>query len=136
MSTLIPNPCFDSLMEFVPFQCWLQLLDLVVFHLKGDFPSNVVLILIILNLLLWLLYYTVNLWNACFWTNLSCSFTSYKRKFNLVKSPYDFVIWKRLKCIENWRGSPLLHLLPSGDQALWKVANGGCGWTVISTESH
>ncbi len=65
------------------FQCWLQL---VVFHLKQDFLSNFVLILIIFNLSLWVLYYTVKLWNAHFWTTLVCSFTCYQRKFNLLKS--------------------------------------------------
>ncbi len=40
-----------------------------------------VLILIILNLSLWIFYYTVKLWNARFWT----TFTWYKRKLNLLK---------------------------------------------------
>ncbi len=56
------------------------------FHLKGDFLSNFVLILIILNLSLWVLYYTLKLWNAHFWTTLGCSFTCYQWKFKLLKS--------------------------------------------------
>ncbi len=70
-------------LEFTLLQCWLQL---VVFHLKVDFLSNFVLILIILNLSLWVLYYTVKLWNVHFWVTLGCSFTCYKRKFTLLKS--------------------------------------------------
>ncbi len=66
-----------------PLQCWLPL---IVLHLKGDFLSNFVFILIILNLSLWVLYYTVKLWNAYFWTTLGRSFTSYQRKCNLLKS--------------------------------------------------
>ncbi len=44
---------------------------------------------------------------------------------NLIYSShlYEFIIWKWLKCTENWTGNPLLHLLPPGDLALWKVAN-------------
>ncbi len=42
--------------------------------------------LTILNLSLWVLYYTVKLWNAHFWTTLGWSFTCYQRKFNLLKS--------------------------------------------------
>ncbi len=70
-------------MLFALFQYWLQLL---VFHLEGDSLSNFVLILIILNLLLWVFYYTVQLWNAHLWVTLGCSFTCYQRKFNLLKS--------------------------------------------------
>ncbi len=69
--------------QFIPFKCWLHL---VVFLLTEDFLSNFVLILIILNLSLWVLYYTAKLWNACFWTTLGCSFTCHERTFNLVKS--------------------------------------------------
>ncbi len=65
------------------FQCWLQL---VVFHLKGDFLLNFVLILIILNLSLWVLHYTVKLWNDHFWTTLGYSFTCYQPKFHLLKN--------------------------------------------------
>ncbi len=33
---------------------------------------------------------------------------------------YEFLIWKWLKCTDNWTGSPLLHMQPSGgDLALW-----------------
>ncbi len=101
---------------FAPFQRWLQL---VVFHLKGDFPSNFVLILIILK---WVLYYTVKLLNSHFWTHLGCTFNWYQ--WNLIYSShlYEFVICKWLKCTENWTGSPLLHLLPTGDLALSKMA--------------
>ncbi len=106
-------------LPFAPFQCWLQL---VVFHLKGDFLSNVVLILIILNISLWVLYYTVKLWHAHFWTTLGWYLTCFQRKYYLLHL-YEFVIWKWLKCTENWTGSPLLHLLPPSDLALWKVAN-------------
>ncbi len=35
---------------------------------------------------------------------------------------YKFVIWKWLKYTKNWTGSPLLHLLPSGDLAVCKMA--------------
>ncbi len=72
-----------DLAVFIPFQCLWQLL---VFHLYEDFLSNFVLILIILNLSLWVLYYTVTLWNAHLWTTLGCSFTCYQWKFNLFKS--------------------------------------------------
>ncbi len=90
--------------KFAPFQCWLQL---VVFHLKGDFLSNFVLILIILNLLLWVIYDIVKLWNANFWATLGCSFTCYQRKCNLLKSSLWICHLKMIKCTENWTGSPL-----------------------------
>ncbi len=104
----------DIMFIFAPFQCWLQL---VVFHLKQDFLSNFVLILIILNLSLWMLYYTVK--------RFKCSFLNNFRLLihMLLTKIYEFVIWKWLKCTENWTGSPLLHLLPPDDLALWKVAN-------------
>ncbi len=78
-----PSPPKNMMYQFATFQCWLQL---VVFHLKGDFLSNLALILIILNLSLWVLSYTVKLWNVHFWTTLVYSFTYYQRKFNLRKS--------------------------------------------------
>ncbi len=82
---------------FTPFQCWLQL---VVFHLKEDFLSNFVLILTILNLSLWVLYYTVKLWNACFWTTLGCSFTCYRLTFY---SPQSSLWICHLKMIKLYR---------------------------------
>ncbi len=75
--------------KFAPFQCWLQM---VVFQLKCDFLSNFELIVIILNLLLWVLYYTVKRLNAHFWTTLGCSFTWCQRKFNFSRHLYEFVI--------------------------------------------
>ncbi len=82
---------------FSAFQCWLQL---IVFHLKWDFLSTFVSILIILNLSLWLLYYTVKLWNARLWTSLGCYFTCYQQKFNLLKSSFWIC---HLKVIEMYR---------------------------------
>ncbi len=81
------------------------------------------LILIILNLSLWVLNFTVKLWNAHFWTTGACSFTCYQQNLIYSSHLYEFVIWKLLKCTENWTGSPLLHLRPLGDLAVWKVAN-------------
>ncbi len=110
--------CGHGFLCICPF---LMLVTTSIFTFKGDFLSNFVLILIILNLSLWVLYYTVKLWNAHFWTTLGCSFKCFQRKklFTL----YQFVISKWLKCTENWAGSPLLYLLPPGDVAHWKVAN-------------
>ncbi len=44
---------------------------------------------------------------------------------NLIFSShlYEFVIWKWLKCTENWTGNPLWHLLPRCDLSHWKVLN-------------
>ncbi len=81
------------------------------------------LILIILKLSLWVLNFTVKLWNAHFWTTGACSFTCYQQNLIYSSHLYEFVIWKLLKCTENWTGSPLLHLRPLGDLAVWKVAN-------------
>ncbi len=64
------NPPDFRIHQFASFQCWLQL---VVFHLKGDFLSYFVFILIILSLSLWVLYYIEKLWYAHFWTSLGCS---------------------------------------------------------------
>ncbi len=72
-------------------------MQLVVFHLKGDFLSIFVLILIIFNQSLWVLLYTVKLWNAHFWTTLGCSFTCYQRKFNLLKSSLAICLLKIIK---------------------------------------
>ncbi len=92
---------------FTPFQFWLQL---VVFHLKGDFLSNLVLILIILNLSLWVLYNTVKLWNAHFGTTLGCSFTCYQRQFNLLKSSLWICHLKMIKMYRNLdRKSPFTY---------------------------
>ncbi len=99
---------------FASFQCWLQM---VVFHLKGDFLSYFLLILIILSLSLWVLYYIEKLWYAHFWTSLGCS--SYATNENLIYSNhlYEFVTQTWLECTEKWTGSPFLHLLPPDDLA-------------------
>ncbi len=89
--------CVFSVYSPLSFQCLLQL---VLFHLKEDFLSNFVLILIILILSLWVLYYTWKLWNARFWTTLCFSFTCYQEKFNLLKSS----LWIcHLKMIEMYK---------------------------------
>ncbi len=81
--------CHLHCIQFATFQCWLQQ---VVFHLKLDFKSISVLILIIFNQSLWVLFYTVKLWNTHFCTTLDCSFTCYQRKFNFLKSSLG--IWQ------------------------------------------
>ncbi len=109
---------FNSL--FTPFQRWLLL---VVFHLKGDFLSNFVLILIILNLSLRVPYYTVKLWTAYFWTTWSSSFTCYQRKLSLLKSSLWISHLKMIKIYRKLdRKSPFTYV-PHGDLANWKVAN-------------
>ncbi len=84
----------------ISFPLSFKLKQLVVFHHKGAFLSNFVLILITLNLSLWVLYYTVKLWNAHFWTTVACSFTCYQQRSYLLKSS----LWMcHLKMVKMYR---------------------------------
>ncbi len=103
--------CGHGFLCICPF---LMLVTTSIFTFKGDFLSNFVLILIILNLSLWVLYYIVKNWTDHFWTTVGCSFTCYKRKFNLLKS--SLWIW-HLKMIKMYR--TLNRKSPFSSAATW-----------------
>ncbi len=58
---------------------------------------NFVFILIILNLSLWVLYYTVKLWNAHFGTTWGCSIICCQQNFYLLRSSLWICILKMIK---------------------------------------
>ncbi len=84
------------------------------------------LILIILNLLLWVLYYTAKLFE------IVCSFTCYQRKYNLLKSSLLICHLKMIKMYRKLdRKSPFTHA------ATWWSSTLESGeWMYVSHSNH